>query len=184
MPRFNADFTAVDAGFPVHETGRYRLKITKTTPFIRESKPDSDGNTKISYGMNYATVLAGMFDPDAEEETLLTEGLEGKQVTQYPIWLHSEGGWKFGKSFLLAAAGFNVRREEGEGNEKLFQAHEWHVDGEVGSTAENIEYGNGFDLLVDRLVDVTLVKGEKEWQGEMQDEQDFKGWTPVGERAV
>ncbi len=183
MPRFDADFTTVDAGFPVHETGRYRLKITKLTPFIRDSKPDDAGNVKTTYGVRYGLNIVGQLDENEDEETWMTEK-EGKPVSQYTVWLHSEGGWQFAKPFLLAATGFNVRKDEGEGNELLFQAHEWHIDGEEGDQPENIEYGNGFDLLVDRLVDVNIVKGEETYQGETRDTQDLKGWTPVGERAV
>ena len=180
MPRFDADFTTVDAGFPVHSTGRYQVKVTKVTPFMKESRPDSEGNTRLTYGVNYPLVLVGRFDEDADDETLLTDGYAGKQVTQVTVYTHTPGGWQFAKPFLIAVCGYNVRRQENEANEKLFQANEWHIDGEEGDPPENIEYGNGFDLPVDRLVNVTLIKKEEVYLGETREVQELKGWTPVG----
>ena len=140
-PLLTPDFTQVEAGFPVYEKGRYRVKVTKMTPFIRSSKPDADGNVTTQVGVRYGLEMQGQFDREGN----LDDDLQGKSVQPFTCWLHSEGGWKFSKPFLMAAAGYSVKDEQ-LANEELFQNHNWEIDGEPGADAENIIVGDGYDL--------------------------------------
>ena len=176
MPIFAPDFTKVEAGFPVYEKGRYRVKVTKKTPLIEESKPDAEGNTKIKAGVRYALEMGGQYDREGN----LDDTDAGKQVSSFTCWVHSDGGWKFSKPFLMAACGFAMK-EEAQANVDLFQAHSWELDGDVGANAETFVVGDGWDLPIDRFVDVTLKKSgttNKE-TGEVYENQDFGSWGPV-----
>lgn len=177
MPIFAPDFSAVDANIPIYEKGRYRVQINKRTPTMRE-KNDGNGKVSTSVSVRYALEMVGAFD---DEGNLLTGGLKGKTVQPYNCWVHSEGGWKMAKSFIMAACGYNVKKQEGEANVELFQKHSWRVQGEIDAAANTFELGDGWDLLVGRLVDVTLsVKADREDKaGDKIEEQDFGGWTPV-----
>lgn len=176
MAVFSPDFASVDASIPIYEKGRYRVKTTKRTPFIKE-KRDGDGNVNVSAGVRYPLEMVGKFD---EEGELITEDYAGRTVTPFSVWVHTEGGWKFSKSFLMAAAGYDVKNEEELANKELFQKHGWIVNGEPTDPPENIEIGDGFDLCVGRLVDVTLTKSSRTTDdGREFDDQDFGAWAPV-----
>ncbi len=176
-PIFAPDFTSVDANIPVFEKGRYQLQITKRTPFHRESKADADGNVKTSAGVRFSLEMVGRYDDEGELET---DGLKGKTVSQYTVWLHTEGGWQYGKPFLMASNGFNVRQDENKANEKLFQKNEWEVSGELNAAPETFEVGGGWDSPVGKVVDVTLsVDRQESNTGEVYENQDFAAWGPV-----
>jgi len=176
-PIFEPDFSSVDANIPVFE-GRARVQITKRAGFHREGKADSDGNVKTSAGVRFNLELVGMFDDEGE---LQTDGYKGKTVSQYTVWLHTEGGWQFGKPFLMAACGF-PRKDEARANEELFQANEWGLEGELNADADTFSLGAGWELPVSQMVDVTLKidrQPSKTDPDEVYENQEFSGWTPV-----
>ena len=61
-PLLTPDFSKVEAGFPIWEKGRYRVKVTKRTGFVRTSKPDENGSTTTQVGVRYGLEMQGMFD--------------------------------------------------------------------------------------------------------------------------
>lgn len=176
-PIFTPDFATVDANIPTFE-GRARVQITKRTPFHRTGRTDDQGNVSVNAGVQYNLELVGMFDGDGE---LQTDGFKGKTLSPYKVWLHTEGGWQFGKPFMMAACGFR-RTQEAEANEKLFQANDWEMNGELDADAETFSLGSGWDLLTGKIVDVTLkIKRtpSKSDPDEVYENQEFAGWTPV-----
>lgn len=176
-PIFNVDFTTVDAGFPVHPKGLYRLKVTKRTPFIRE-KSDDAGNITTVAGVRYGLEIVGIFDEKGKVKSKGPDGetLEGKPVSAQNVYIHTPGGMAFSKSFLMASVGYNPKKEEALANSELFQKGDWTFDGDPGAPAENIKLGSSWDGPVDRLVDVFLLV-KKDDKGD--DQQEFAGWMPV-----
>ena len=178
-PIFEPDFSSVDANIPVFE-GRARIQVTKRTPFHREGRPDSDGNIKTSAGVRFGLEMVGMYDDDGELET---DGYKGKTVSPYTVWLHTEGGWQFGKPFMMATCGYR-RNDEANANEKLFQKNDWAMEGELNADAETFTLGKGWDLPVGNLVDVSLKISRTQSTSnpdEVYENQEFGGWTPVAE---
>ena len=175
-PIFTPDFTKVDASFPIYDRGRYQVKCTKVTPFTRKGEPDEDGVVKVSAGVRYALEMVGKFDEDGE---LQREDLEGKMVEGLVISLHTDKGWNFGKPFLMAANGYNVKEQESEANEIFFPEQDWLFDGEPDMESEEIEIGDGWHTAVDKIVDVTLSIKHSVYQGEAQTRQKFANWSPV-----
>jgi hypothetical protein len=176
-PILTPDFTKVEAQIPIFEKGRYRVKVTKRTPFLRESKNEDSGVVHEIGGIRYALEMSGRYD---EEGNLTKEDYAGRTVSPYTVWLHTDGGWKFGKPFLMAASGFRPKDEQ-LANEKLFQANEWDFKGDVDADAETFTVGSGFDLPVDRYVDVNLWKSVSASKDGSQtyENQEYGGWTPV-----
>lgn len=183
MGIFTPDYTAVDAGFPLYDKGMYRIKVTEREPFIYESEDEEDGSVKIVAGIHYKLEMYGLLDEDGEPQENDESGREirGKSVSRNTVYVHSEGGWSFGKSFLMASCGW-AKNEENEANADLFQAGDWTFNGEPGDEADDIELGDSWDLLVDRFVDVYLQKiPSSRFEGE--EEQKMSAWTPVGEKV-
>ena len=177
-PVFTPDFASVDANIHIYEKGRFQVQVTKRTPFSREKT--TDGNVSVLGGVRFGLEMVGQFDDDGD---IQTDGLKGKVVSPYTVWLHTEGGWQFGKTFIMAACGYNVRRQEQEANENLFQGDDisWDCSGDVDAPPESFELGNGWDIPVGRRVDVTLSKSVTQSKdGETTYEnQEYGGWAPV-----
>ena len=184
MPLFTPDFPNVDANIPVYDKGRYQLKITKRKPFARETRPDAQGNTHISAGVQYNLEMVGMYD---REGNLQTDGLAGKTVSPFRGYLHTDKAWGMFKQMLLAGAGYQAS-EEPKANEEFFSKHDWTFDGEPGMAEENFTVGEGFDQILDRLVDVSLDKDvqKDEETGKIRENQEFSSWTPptVGKKKA
>jgi len=177
-PIFDVDFTKVDASFPMYEKGRYRIQVASREAFHRESRPDEKGNVNESAGVKFKLEMVGLFDDDGE---LQMDGLKGKAVSPYTVWLHTEGGWQFGKPFIMACGGFR-RNQNKEANEKLFQKYKWNIQGELNDPPESFTLDDGWELQVGQLVDVTLsVKKTPNPNDpdEPYENQEFAGWTPV-----
>jgi len=173
-PIFEPDFTKVDANIPTYEKGRYQIKLEKATPFVYKGV-NKQGQEENKVGVRYSPKMVGMFDPASGE---LDKSLAGKPMSQYTVWLHSEGGWQFAKPFLMAAAGYNPREQEDEANRKFFAKNKWYVKGDPGDTAP--EMGDGYSKILDRIVDVNLdISMTEGKEGQVYKNQEFKGWTPV-----
>ena len=176
-PIFTPDFSTVDANIPTFE-GRAQVQVTKRIPFHKTGKTDNQGNVNINAGVQFNLEMVGIYD---DEGDLQTDGLKGKTVSPYKVWLHTEGGWGFGKPFMMAACGYR-RNEEAKANEKLFQKNDWEHQGELDAAAETFTLGKGWDLPVGNLVDVTLsIKREpsKSDPDEIYENQEYTGWAPV-----
>jgi len=176
MPVFTPDFGSVSMNMPMYEKGRYQIQVTKRTPFHKTGK-EVDGVAKVSAGVRFALEMVGQFD-DAGD--LQTDDLKGKQVSSYTVWLHSEGGWQFGKPFMAAACGYR-RNQEAEANE-FFQENEWDFAGELDADAETFELGAGWDLPVGQLVDVNMSVERSPNPADEDnpyENQEFGGWAPV-----
>jgi hypothetical protein len=174
-PIFEPDFTKVDATIPTYEKGRYQVKVRKATPFVRTSTDRKTGEDKILVGVRIGFEMVGSFDPATDK---LDKSISGKAVSNYTVWLHTEGGWQFAKPFLMAAAGYNVREQEDEANRKFFSKNKWHVSGDPGDDAP--EMGNGYSKILDRIVDVNLdISITEGAEGQVYKNQEFGGWTPV-----
>jgi len=184
-PIFQPDFTTVSASFPIWEKARYRVKVTKKVPFVREAKDDETGKVTIQCGVRYHLEMAGVYDSQGElQETQDGSSIVGKPVSNYACYVHTADGWQFAKPFLMAASGYNVKNEEDLANKELFAANEWGITGEPGDDAEKIEAGKGWDKPVGRYVDVTLSKKvtKSKKDGKEYENQDYSGWTPLGDR--
>jgi len=176
MPLFTPDFSSVDASIPIYEKGRYRVKVTKRTGVIRTSKADKDGNTHTSAGVRYNLEMVGQFDREGN----LTDDLAGKVVSPFTGYVHTDKAWGMCKQFLMAACGFKSN-EEAKANAELFQVNDWTLDGEPGEAPENMILGDGWNLPLDRLVDVTLSKRtqKNDDTGDIYENQDYGSWAPV-----
>ena len=174
-PIFTPEFSTVDANIPMFE-GRAQVQITKRTPFHKSGKV-VDGNVKTNDGVQVNLEIVGLYDDEGELDT----AKKGKTVSPYKVWLHTEGGWGFAKPFMMAAGGYR-RNEEAKANEKLFQKNDWTCVGELDAAAETFEVGSGWDLLVGKVVDVTLTikrQPSKTDPDEVYENQEFSGWAPV-----
>jgi hypothetical protein len=188
MGIFTPDLAAVDAGFPLYEKGMYRVKVVSRTPFVEEKEDkQKPGTMKLSAGLHWKLEMYGMVGGDGEISSTDEAGREirGKAVSRNTFYLHNEGGWSFGKLFLMAALGFD-KNEENEFN-AIFQENReaFSFSGEPGDTAEALEenLGSGWNLPVDRFVDVYLKKDVRVHEGTTYEDQKFSAWQPVGERA-
>lgn len=176
-PIFDVDFEKVDASFPMYE-GRHRIQVAAREAFHKESKADSEGNVNTTAGVKFKLEMVGLFDDKGE---LQMDGLKGKAITPYTVWLHTEGGLQFGKPFLMACGGFR-RNQNNEANEKLFQPHDWNIEGELNNPPETFSLDDGWDLQVGQLVDVSLsikLKPNKADPDTPFENQEFAGWAPV-----
>jgi hypothetical protein len=187
MTVFTPDFAAVDAGFPMYDKGMYRVKVTgrKSTVYERESNT-SPGTMEPKSRIRYTLEMFGRHNGD-DVVTTDENGKEirGKPVQAMDVYLHSEGAWSMAKLFVMAGLGF-AKNEENEFNE-FFQANkdEFYFSGDPGDSEEELESntGSAWGLLVDRLVDVYLVKVEEEYQGVKRENQRMSAWQPVGEKV-
>lgn len=177
-PIFQPDFAAVESSIPVFDKVRAQIQITGKKGVIRESK-DQEGKVRVTASVQYNLEMIGAVNP--ENGKLITKDYKGRTVSPYRVWLHTEGGWTFGKPFLMASCGYFPRKQEQEANEKLFQSNDWTFSGEPGDASEAIKLGGGWDLPVGRIVEVTLTKSidNNEKTGETYENQEFSGWTPV-----
>lgn len=178
-PLFQPEFDQVDATIHIYDKGRYRIKSKSPKGFFFESK-DDQGNVVVKGGVRITFEMVGMFDEDGEVDG---EDIAGKTVSSYTIWLHTEGGWQYGKPAIMALCGYNPkdRNAEQKANEELFQDGDWGVNGEPGDPADAITLGASWNQLADRLVDVTLSRSiNEEKDGDrIFENQEFNGWTPV-----
>ena len=188
MAVFTPDFAAVDAGFPIYDKGLYRLKITAHAPTIYEKSDEDDPDTKVQVArIRYKMEMFGRFDDNDElvSEDENGKSIRGKAVQAMDVYTHSQGGWSFAKSFLMAACGFRAD-EENEANELLFIAENWTFSGDPEDPEEELRenMGNYWNLPIDRFVDVYLSKETRQRDdGSYQENQKFSQWRPVGERA-
>ena len=86
----------------------------------------------------------------------------------------------------MASCGFNVKNEENEANELLFQGGDWSFGGEPGDEPEDMELGSSWDLPVDRMVDVYLSVSSRPNERNPEEpfeDQEFSAWAPVGDRV-
>lgn len=178
MSIFTPDFSTVDATIHIYEKGRYRVKVTKRTPFAGESD-DGRGNITPNGGIRYGLEMVGKYDEKGE---LITDDLMGKAVTPYKVWLHSEGGWGFAKPFLMAGAGYTLKQEK-EANVEVFQKGEWTFNGEKDTPPDNIEIGASYNIPVGKMLDVNLskkvTKSKKPGDDTEFENQEYGGWAPV-----
>lgn len=178
MPIFTPDFGSVDAGFPVHDAGRYQVKVTKRKPFCRLKKENDQGVRETSAGVRFNLEIVGRYDDEGELDT----DLAGKPASSNSVYLHSEGGWQFSKPFVMACFGYS-KNQEGEFNE-WFQENQddFHFSADPGDAEENMELGSAWDDMVDRLVNVTMSKSTRvvdDTTGETEDQQEYSSWAPV-----
>jgi len=176
-PIFDVDFKKVDASFPMY-TGRFQIQVAAREAFHRESKADSDGNVKTTAGVKFKLEMVGQYDDDGE---LQMDGLKGKPISPYTVWLHSEGGLQFAKPFIMACSGYR-RNQDAEANEKLFQTFNWNIEGELNDPPESFTLDNGWEEQVGQLVDVTMSIRRRPNEAnpdEPFENQEFSGWTPV-----
>ena len=175
-PVFTPDFASVEASIPIYEKGRYQLLITNRKPFAKQV--EKDGNISDQSGVRYALEMVGQFDDDGELDT----EKKGKQVSSNTVWLHTEKAFGMGKQFLMAACGY-ARNQEQEANADLFQGDdiEWDHSGDYDAAPETFVLGNGWDIPVDKLVDVSMWKDvtTSEDGNTTYENQKFGGWTPV-----
>lgn len=176
MPIFSPDFTSVEASIPIYDKGRYRVKVTKKKGFSGESK-DKQGNLRLNGGIQYNIEMVGKFDATGQ---LVTEDFMGRTVTPYKVWLHSDGGWQYGKPFLMAGAGYTLKEEQ-EANEKFFQGGDWMFNGDKDTPPENMEIGKSYDTPVGKLLDVNLDRKVQKEEGTDRtfENQEFGSWAPV-----
>jgi len=175
-PIFDPDFQSVDMNIPTYE-GRAQIQVTKMIPF-RTTKDDGKGNVTEIGGVKYNLEMIGIYDDEGELET---DKLKGKQVSRYTVWLHTTGGWQYGKPFLTAACGYR-RNQEAEANEKVFPANKWTVEGELDAAPDTFETGNGWDIPVGQVVEVSLSVKLSENKADPDNpykNQEFAGWAPV-----
>lgn len=180
MGIFSPDFGSVDAQIPIYEDGLYRVKVTKKTPFVKESKPDASGVVHESAGVRYALEMIGKFDEKGE---LITKDLMGRSVTPFSVFVHGEGGWKFSKGFLIAAGGYTLKDEQ-KANLEMFngKADQWIFNGNKDTPTENIQHGPGYDIPLNKVLDVVLkkvIKKAEDGTDRMFENQEFKSWAPV-----
>lgn len=176
-PIFEVDFKKVDASFPIY-TGRHQIQVAAREAFHKESKADSEGNVKTTAGVKFKLEMVGQYDDEGE---LQMDGLKGKAVSPYTVWLHSEGGLQFAKPFIMACSGYR-RNQNNEANEKLFQKHEWNIQGELNDPPESFTLDDGWELQVGQLLDVTLSIRRTPNEAnpdEPYENQEFSGWAPV-----
>ncbi len=178
MSIFSPDFSSVDATIHIYEKARYRVKVTKVTPFAGESD-DGKGNVTPNGGMRYGLEMVGRFTQDGE---LVTDDLMGKVVTPYKVWLHSEGGWGFAKPFLMAGGGYALKDEK-IANAEFFQKGDWAFNGDKDTPTDNMEFGESYKIPVGKLLDVTLskkiTKSRKPGDDSEFENQEYSGWAPV-----
>ena len=187
MGIFQADFATVDAGFPVYEKGMYRVKVSKRTPFVRESEDRKNpGTTKISAGVRYGLEMFGRLDEESGEYIATDENgkeIRGKTVSAPSVYLHSEGARSFSKLFFMAILGFSLNEENEFNSWSQEHKDDFAFSGEAEDSTELLEenLGDGWDAPLDRFVNVYMKKVPN-MDGSGFD-QEFSAWQPVGERV-
>ena len=160
MPRIEVVMDEHRATTRIFERGEYELSVERAIPFAREKEEGG-----VSCGIMYGLKIVGQI-VDGE----LDETFTGEDVRPFSYYLHSDGGIRMGKSFMIAALGFD--------DEDLFN-EEYGSDPDQflfdGEPEEEITAGPGWDLPVGKHVKVTLT------QRIYQDEptQEFRNWLPA-----
>lgn len=176
MGIFTPDFAGVESSIPVFDKMRALVKVTGMKPFFNE-KTNEKGEVKRNAGLQYNLEMVA--ERDAATGNLITEDRKGRTVSSYKVYLHTEGGLKFAKPFLMAAMGFNPRKQEQEANVK-FQAGDWKFNGEPNAAPETFELGTSWNIPVDQTLEVTLNKKVDRQEGKEDFEsQEFSNWMPV-----
>lgn len=178
MSVFTPDFASVESNIPVFDKMRALVQVTGHKPFIKETKDPKTNEVKVSAGVQFNLELVAKIDENTG--AYITEDFKGRTITPFKTYVHGEGGWKFSKPFLMAAAfGMNPRKQEQEANAK-FQATDWNFAGDVGMPPEQITLGSGWNLADGKIVEVTLTKKvTKNDQGQEFENQEFNGWMPA-----
>jgi len=189
MGVFTPDFRVVDATFPIYDKGMYRVKVTARQALVTEKDVEGgeEGEVTQSSGVKYKLEMVGAYREEDDGEPILeTDGFAGKPIQAYTVWTHTQGGWSFGKAFLMAVCGWSPKADEQEANEKFFREGVWEMTGDPGDPDEelNENLGENWHLPVDRLVDVYLKKEVRMFRGEERESQEFSAWTPVGDDRV
>lgn len=176
MGIFTPDFAGVESSIPVFDKMRALVKVTGLKPFFTE-KVNEKNEVKRSAGVQFNLEMVA--ERDATTGKLITEDRKGRTVSSYKVYLHTEGGWKFAKPFLMAALGFNPRKQEQEAN-PVFQSKDWTFNGEPNAAPETFTLGSGWQIPVDQTLEVTLTKKVDRQEGKEDFEsQEFSGWMPV-----
>lgn len=176
MGIFTPDFSSVESSIPVFDKMRALVKVTGVKPFFNE-KADGNGKVKQNAGLQYNLELVAERDPATGN--LITEDRKGRTVSSYKVYTHTEGGWRYAKPFLMAAMGFNPRKQEQEANVE-FQKKDWKFAGEPNAAPETFDLGTGWQIPVDQTLEVTLTKKVDKVEGKDDFEsQEFSGWMPL-----
>lgn len=166
MPRFDPDFTKVDASIPIHDKGLYELKVTKVTPFAYIKEED---NAEVA-GVRLSMEVVGVLDSKGK----LNRDSAGRQVVPQRLYVHTEKAWGMAKQTAMAIAGY-ARDDEDNANEKFFAKNEFFVDG----LDDDVTCGSGWLTLDGRHVRVYLDKGMDTYEGRTREVQNFQNWMPA-----
>jgi hypothetical protein len=121
-PVFEPDFDwgEVQATTPVYPKGDYELTI-KSVRGSAWPKTDKNGNPtgEITMVVRFRPEMVGAYD---SKDKLSSKGPDGKDIKggsceDINLWIHSDGGRKMAKGYMMAVLGYNPR--DGE-QEKLF----------------------------------------------------------------
>ena len=163
--RFDPDIGDADAVMPTYE-GLFDLEITGVKGFAYTREKDG---AEIG-GVEYKFKMVGEVDP---EDGSVDSANEGKSVSSNRLYVHSRGALAMGKRLLMAALGYAVN-ETGENrfNAEVYAENDWYVTGE----GDDVEIGDGWELLVGRIVRCKLSIEEG---NDGSPRQAFGAWMPV-----
>lgn len=192
-PRMEPDFewTDVQATTPVYPKGDYELTV-KSVRGSAWAKTDKEGNPTgaVVRVVRFKTQVVGVYD---SKNKLKTEQ-NGRTIKDLPaddinIWVHSEGGRRMGKKYMMAIIGFdpNEPAEETKFNEWLAKQG---VDLSARLTENDdggygLAIGDGWEaLFVGKNVKASLDVGVSEREGqEPQERQEINYLVPVNKAS-
>lgn len=143
MPRFEPDFTQVQASTPVYEKGPYELS-TERISGSAWNKTDSGGDSYQVRRVRIGCKVQGFIDSKGKVKKDHPEhgDIEGKDVKPIDLYIHSPGAMKMAKRQMMAILGYNADEPK---DEEAF--NEWLKGGvDLGFDAEPSEDGDGFDV--------------------------------------
>jgi hypothetical protein len=183
MPRIEPDFDKVHAMTPVWGKGLYELVLGKPRGSAYDKSDDKTGKSTHVAFVGVRPKIVGIFDSNGVLSTDVDgTDIEGQQVEEIRLYLHSQGAREFSKRIMMAIFGYEGdAKGEAEYNEWVktldlsFESEE-NEDGE-GYT---VTLGDGWQLLEGKHVKSMMDKGSfKDRNDEVKERQDFNSFFPV-----
>ena len=121
MPRFDVPMDQVRATTRIFDRGEYEIIVKNHQPFLRV-RENNDGTTTDVAGVRYYLEMVGQVDAAGNVD----EEFKGEQVQSLSVYVHTEGGQRGAKRFLMAVLGF----DDEEAFNAEYAGKDFSVDGE------------------------------------------------------
>jgi hypothetical protein len=152
MPRYEGDPTRASATFEVFPKGDYEFSIGEPKAFERTNAKGAP-----TWGIRYTL-------------TVQSEGPHKGKIFVQTLYKHVETAEGINKRFVMAAMGYQVKRDDEKRFDADFAGKDWSFDTDSGAC------GDAWRELTGRRVVASL---DVKLGQDQTEQQDVKGWRPL-----